>query len=56
MCHEHVKDLIQSINKLINVELSNNRRAVDEIAVIMYIVQAISDAQKILELIKQKRP
>ena len=64
MCHEHVKDLIQSINKLINVELSNNRRAVDEIAVIMYVVQAItrdainaiSDAQKILELIKQKRP
>lgn len=64
MCHEYVKDLIQSINKLINVELSNNRRAVDEIAVIMYVVQAItrdainaiSDAQKILELIKQKRP
>jgi len=64
MCHEHVKDLIQSINKLINVELSNNRRAVDEIAVIMHVVQAItrdainaiSDAQKILELIKQKRP
>lgn len=64
MCHEHVKNLIQSINKLINVELSNNRRAVDEIAVIMYVVQAItrdainaiSDAQKILELIKQKRP
>lgn len=63
MCHEHVKDLIQSINKLINVELSNNRRAVDETAVIMYAVQAItrdainaiSDAQKILELIKQKR-
>lgn len=62
MCNEHVKDLIQSINKLINVELSNNRRAVDETAVIMYAVQAItrdvinaiSDAQKILELIKQK--
>ena len=64
MCNEHVKDLIQSINKLINVELSNNRRAVDETAVIMYAVQAItrdainaiSDAQKILELIKQKQP
>lgn len=63
MCNEHVKDLIQSINKLINVELSNNRRAVDETAVIMYAVQAItrdainaiSDAQKILELIKQKQ-
>lgn len=64
MCHEHVKDLIQSINKLINIELSNNRRAVDETAVVMYAVQAItrdvinaiSDAQKILELIKQKQP
>ena len=64
MCNEYVKDLIQSINKLINVELSNNRRAVDETAVIMYAVQAItrdainaiSDAQKILELIKQKQP
>ena len=63
MYHEYVKDLIQSINKLINVELSNNRRAVDETAVIMYAVQAItrdainaiSDAQKILELIKQKQ-
>lgn len=63
MCNEHVKDLIQSINKLINVELSNNRRAVDESAVIIYAVQAItrdainaiSDAQKILELIKQKQ-
>lgn len=64
MCNEHVKNLIQSINKLINVELSNNKRAVDETAVIMYAVQAItrdainaiSDAQKILELIKQKQP
>lgn len=64
MCHEHVKDLIQCINKLINVELSNDRRAIDETSVIMYAVQAITrdvinavgDAQKILELIKQKQP
>lgn len=64
MCNEHIKDLIQSINKLINVELSNDRRAVDETAAIMWAVQAIakdvinaiSDTQKILELIKQKRP
>lgn len=64
MCHEYVKELIRYINKLINIELSNNRCAVDEIAVIMYVVQAItrdainaiSDAQKILELIKQKQP
>lgn len=64
MCHEYVKELIQYINKLINVELSNDRRAVDETAVIMYAIQAINrdvvnavgDTQKILELIKQKRP
>lgn len=63
MCHEHVKDLIRYINKLINVELSNDRGAVDETAVIMYAIQAINrdvvnavgDAQRILELIKQKQ-
>lgn len=63
VCHEYVKELIQYINKLINIELSNDRRAVDESTVVMYAVQAItrdainaiSDAQKILELIKQKR-
>lgn len=63
MCHEYVKDLIQSINKLINVELSNDRHAVDETAVIMYAIQAINrdvvnavgDTQRILELIKQKQ-
>lgn len=61
MCHEYVKELIRYINKLINVELSNDRHAVDEIAVIMYAIQAINrdvvnavgDAQRILELIKQ---
>lgn len=64
MCHEYVKELIRYINKLINIELSNDRRAVDETAVIMYAIQAINrdvvnavgDAQRILELIKQKRP
>lgn len=64
MCHEYVKELIRYINKLINIELSNDRRAVDETVVIMYAIQAINrdvvnavgDTQKILELIKQKRP
>lgn len=64
MCHEYVKELIRYINKLINIELSNDRRAVDETAVIMYAIQAINrdvvnavgDTQRILELIKQKRP
>ena len=64
MCHEYVKELIRYINKLINIELSNYRHAVDETAVIMYAIQAINrdvvnavgDAQRILELIKQKRP
>lgn len=64
MCHEYVKELIQYINKLINIELNNDRHAVDETAVIMYAIQAINrdvvnavgDTQRILELIKQKRP
>ncbi len=64
MCHEYVKELIQCINKLINIESSNDRHAVDETAVIMYAIQAINrdvvnavgDTQRILELIKQKRP
>lgn len=64
MCYEYVKELIQYINKLINIELSNDRHAVDETAVIMYAIQAINrdvvnavgDTQRILELIKQKRP
>ena len=63
MCYEYVKELIRYINKLINIELSNDRRAVDEIAVIMYAIQAINrdvvnavgDTQRILELIKQKQ-
>lgn len=64
MCHEYVKELIRYINKLINIELSNDRHAVDETAVIMYTIQAINrdvvnavgNTQRILELIKQKRP
>lgn len=63
MCHEYVKDLIRCINKLIDIELSNDRHAVDETAVIMYAIQAINrdvvntvgDTQRILELIKQKQ-
>lgn len=63
MCHEYVKELIRYINKLINVELSNDRHAVDETSVIMYAIQAINrdvvnavgDTQRILELIKQKQ-
>lgn len=63
MCHEYVKELIQYINKLINIELSNDRHAVDETAVIMYAIQeinrgvvnAVGDTQRILELIKQKQ-
>lgn len=63
MCHEYVKELIRYINKLINIELSNDRRAVDETAVIMYAIQAINrdvvnavgDTQRILELMKQKQ-
>ena len=62
MCHEYVKELIRYINKLINIELSNDRRAVDETAVIMYAIQAInrdvanavSDCQKVLKLMKSK--
>lgn len=63
MCHEYVKELIRYINKLINIELSNDRHAVNETAVIMYAIQAINrdvvnavgDTQRILELIKQKQ-
>lgn len=63
MCHEYVKELIRYINKLINVELSNDRHAVNETSVIMYAIQAINrdvvnavgDTQRILELIKQKQ-
>lgn len=64
MCHEYVKEIVYKLNELINKDLSNDRRAVDEAGVIMYAIQAIErdvvnavgDTQRILELIKQKRP
>lgn len=64
MCHEYVKEIVYKLNELINKDLSNDRHAVDEAGVIMYAIQAIdrdvanavSDCQRILELIKQKRP
>lgn len=64
MCHEYVKEIVYKLNELINKDLSNDRHAVDEAGVIMYAIQAIDrdvanavgDTQRILELIKQKRP
>lgn len=64
MCHEYVKEIVYKLNELINKDLSNDRRAVDEAGVIMYAIQAIdrgvanavSDCQKVLTFIKQKRP
>lgn len=63
MCHEYVKEIVYKLNELINKDLSNDRRAVDEAAVVMYAIQAINrdvvnavgDTQRILELIKQKQ-
>lgn len=63
MCHEYVKEIVYKLNELINKDLSNDRRAVDEAGVIMYAIQAIdrdvanavSDCQKVLKLIKQKQ-
>lgn len=62
MCHECIKEVIYKLNELINKDLSNDRRAVDESAVIMYAIQAIerdvanavSDCQKVLKLMKSK--
>lgn len=62
MYHEYIKEFVYKLNELINRDLSNDRRAVDESAVIMYAIQAIerdvanvvSDCQKVLTLIKQK--
>lgn len=60
--HEYVKEIVYKLNELINSNLSNDRHAVDESAVIMYAIQAIerdvanavSDCQKVLKLMKQK--
>lgn len=62
MCHECIKEVIYKLNELINKDLSNDRRAVDESAIIMYAIQAIerdvanavSDCQKVLKLMKSK--
>lgn len=62
MCHEYVKKIVYKLNELINKDLSNDRRAVDEAGVIMYAIQAIdrdvanavSDCQKVLKLMKSK--
>lgn len=62
MYHECIKEVIYKLNELINRDLSNDRHAVDESAVIMYAIQAIerdvantvSDCQKVLKLMKSK--
>lgn len=62
MYNEYIKEIFYKLNELINSNLSNDRHAVDESAVVMYAIQAIerdvanavSDTQRILELIKQK--
>lgn len=62
VCHECIKEVIYKLNELINRDLSNDRHAVDESAVVMYAIQAIerdvanavSDCQKVLKLIKSK--
>lgn len=60
--HEYIKEIVYKLNELINSNLSNDRHAVDESAVIMYAIQAserdvanaVSDCQKVLKLMKQK--
>lgn len=62
MYHEYIKEIVYKLNELINRDLSNDRRAVDESVVTMYAIQAIerdvanavSDCQKVLKLIKSK--
>lgn len=62
MCNEYIKEIVCMLNELIDSNLSDNRRAVDESAVIMYAIQAIerdvanavSDCQKVLKLMKSK--
>lgn len=62
MCHEYIKEIVYKLNELINSNLSDDRRAVDEAGVVMYAVQAIerdvanavSDCQKVLKLMKSK--
>lgn len=62
MYNEYIKKIFYKLNELINSNLSNDRHAVDESAVVMYAIQAIerdvanavSDCQKVLKLMKQK--
>lgn len=62
VCHEYIKEIVYKLNELINRDLSNDRHAVDESAVIMYAIQAIerdvantvSDCRKVLKLMKSK--
>lgn len=62
MYDEYIKEIFYKLNELINSNLSNDRHAVDESAVVMYAIQAIerdvanavSDCQKVLKLMKQK--
>lgn len=62
MCNEYIKEIVCMLNELIDSNLSDNRRAVDESAVIMYAIQAIerdvanavNDCQKVLKLMKSK--
>lgn len=62
MCHEYIKEIVYKLNELINKDLSNDRHAVDETAVIMYAIQAIerdvvnavSNCQKVLKLMNSK--
>lgn len=63
MCNEYIRKTVCMLNKLIDSNLSDNRHAVDESAVIMYAIQAIerdvanavSDCRKVLKLMKSKR-
>lgn len=62
MYHEYIKGVVHKLNELINSNLSDDRHAVDESAVVMYAIQAIerdvanavSDCQKVLKLMKSK--
>lgn len=62
MYNEYIKKIFYKLNELINSNLSNDRHAVDESAVVMYAIQAIerdvanavSDCQKVLKLMKSK--
>lgn len=62
MYHEYIKEIVYKLNELINRDLSNDRHAVDESAIVMYAIQAIerdvanivSDCQKVLKLMKFK--